>query len=179
MTEKRQRGRPKGTGKDDTAYLAKVADILVANEKLKPTTAMKQVMASKSWMESDSTLIRRWQEKWKATNHELMAAARQRMQHRTAAQTEQTGRRFHASDLVAIMARTKSPTQHAIDTLSTFTHQQRLMDQMIKVATVVRPDPIKEVMRRMMEIDEGPYMRVMRQMADIDRMTRPFGKKFS
>lgn len=79
VTDKRPRGRPRGTGKDDSPYLAQVADLLVRDSALKPTTAMKRVMIGrKDWDVTDTTLLRRWQVKWKDTGHSFLEAARKR-----------------------------------------------------------------------------------------------------
>jgi hypothetical protein len=78
-TEKRPRGRPRGTGKNDTPHLAQVADLIVREPSFKPTTAMKRVMQSrKDWGASDETLLRRWQVKWNASAVTLLAAAQDR-----------------------------------------------------------------------------------------------------
>ena len=77
--DKRPRGRPRGTGKKDAPYLAQVADLMIRDPSLKPTTAMKRVMVTRTGPETDETLIRRWQVKWKATELSLLAAARERM----------------------------------------------------------------------------------------------------
>lgn len=44
---KRGRGRPKGTGDDDSGPLMMVARDLVDNPKIKPTTAMKAVLRTR------------------------------------------------------------------------------------------------------------------------------------
>jgi hypothetical protein len=87
ITEKRPRGRPRGSGKNDLPQLAQVADLLVRDPSLKPTTAMKRVMRGrKDWAATDSTLLRRWQVKWKAIGAALLATAREatRRQHAVA-----------------------------------------------------------------------------------------------
>jgi hypothetical protein len=76
---KPQRGRPLGSGKDDSRALALIADYLVRDSSLKPTTAMKRVMLSgKGWGATDATLLRRWQVKWKQHGETLLATARER-----------------------------------------------------------------------------------------------------
>jgi len=78
--EHRVRGRPRGTGKNDSPHLAQVADLLVRDATLKPTTAMKCVMATrKDWGATDTTLLRRWQSKWKSACDALLLAARERI----------------------------------------------------------------------------------------------------
>jgi hypothetical protein len=84
--EKRPRGRPRGSGKDDSSVLARVADYLLSDTSLKPTTAMKRVMASRrDWHASDETLLRRWQVKWKRNGQALMEAASERARPKRAA----------------------------------------------------------------------------------------------
>jgi hypothetical protein len=78
--QKRPRGRPRGSGKDDSRHLALVADLLVRKSGLSDTAAMKDVMnSSDDWdAASDDALIRRWQAKWKIHRISLMAAAHER-----------------------------------------------------------------------------------------------------
>ncbi len=85
-TTRRQRGRPRGSGKDDSAPLAKVADMMVHNPSLKPTTAMRRVLrdCDHRGEATDPTLLRRWQGKWKADRNSLLAAARDRARPRSA-----------------------------------------------------------------------------------------------
>jgi hypothetical protein len=81
MTEqtKRGRGRPPGEGKQDKPFLEEVADLLIADSRLKPTSAMKKVLQSrKDWGSTDETIIRRWQVKWKAYGAALLVTARER-----------------------------------------------------------------------------------------------------
>ena len=76
---KRGRGRPPGEGRQDKPFLEKVADLLIADSRLKPTSAMKKVLQSrKDWESSDETIIRRWQVKWKAYGAAFLVAARER-----------------------------------------------------------------------------------------------------
>jgi hypothetical protein len=74
---KHARGRPRGTGKDDTGYLEKVAELLVRQPSLKPTTAMKQVMAGRNRLETEATLLRRWQSKWQRDGSRFLMTARE------------------------------------------------------------------------------------------------------
>jgi len=76
---KRPCGRPRGSEINDTPALAQIADLLVREATLKPTTAMKRVMrARKDWGATDATLLRRWQGKWSQRGAALLAAARER-----------------------------------------------------------------------------------------------------
>ena len=76
---KRGRGRPPGEGRQDKPFLEKVADLMIADSHLKPTSAMKKILQSrKDWESSDETIIRRWQVKWKACGVSLLVAASER-----------------------------------------------------------------------------------------------------
>jgi len=76
---KRLRGRPRGSGKDDNHALTLVANYLVRDASLKPTTAMKRVLRTrKEWGATDASLLRRWQVKWKTQGEALLAAAQER-----------------------------------------------------------------------------------------------------
>jgi len=92
--DKRPRGRPRGSGKNDEPYLAQVAELLIREPSLKPTTAMKRLMMRHTWRETDQTLIRRWQGKWKEQSPALMAAARERARPR---QTDPLGQLLAAT----------------------------------------------------------------------------------
>jgi hypothetical protein len=76
---KRSPGRPKGSGKNDSECLAEVADLLVRNPKLRPTTAMKQIIKMRSDRgATPETLLRRLQAKWKKDSTRFLDAARER-----------------------------------------------------------------------------------------------------
>lgn len=72
-SNKRSRGRPVGTGLDDGPTLKKVADMIVANPSLRPTTAIRRVLDK-----PEPSNIRRLQVKWKAGKAEYMAEAQAR-----------------------------------------------------------------------------------------------------
>lgn len=67
---KRGRGRPIGTGLDDTPILNNIADMLVANPALRPTTAIRQCLDKPG-----PSNIRRLQVKWKAGSASYLAQA--------------------------------------------------------------------------------------------------------
>lgn len=90
-TEKRRRGRPPGSGKNDLPHLEQVARLLARNPGLKPTTAMKRIVAErKDWGTSDSSLLRRWQDKWAKEGFFLLAAAHERTQRQASTKAYET-----------------------------------------------------------------------------------------
>jgi hypothetical protein len=63
-----KRGRPPGTGKNDTDRLQKIAALMAADPALKPTTAIKQIG------ETDPSTIRRLRDKFHEQQEQLMTA---------------------------------------------------------------------------------------------------------
>jgi hypothetical protein len=61
-----QRGRPKGTGINDTGTLRDIARLLAANPKLRPTTASKMLGIA------DPSVIRRLRDKYNDRRHDLV-----------------------------------------------------------------------------------------------------------
>lgn len=74
---KKPRGRPQGTGKDDSAALAAVADMVIASEAeppaISPSSAMKRCVKGLG-----NSHLRRLQVKWKAESNRLKEEARGR-----------------------------------------------------------------------------------------------------
>ena len=103
MTEplKRSRGRPKGSGKDDSALLAAVADLLLT-ESIKPTTAMKRLIRQgvqkKTILETaTASTLRRLQEKWGMHHVAISAEAQARLDARKAKEKEESERQQRRS----------------------------------------------------------------------------------
>ena len=81
--ERRPRGRPCGTGKDDRADLNRVADLLLKEPPLTRAGAMRRVMKTRPRPETEQTLLRRWHGKWQREGATIMEAARNRARHQT------------------------------------------------------------------------------------------------
>jgi hypothetical protein len=58
---------------------------------------MKRVMAERTWSESDETLIRRWQAKWKTSGESMLAKARDRLAARRPSPSQHEARALSAS----------------------------------------------------------------------------------
>ena len=67
MASDRKRGRPKGTGINDHETLIKIASFIVANPKMKRTTAIKQAGIT------NPSVIRRLRDKYQETEQVLLA----------------------------------------------------------------------------------------------------------
>jgi hypothetical protein len=67
-----RQGRPKGSGIDDSQQLARIAALLAANPKLKPTTAIRSLGIE------DPSLIRRLRDKYRAKQAVSETNARQK-----------------------------------------------------------------------------------------------------
>ena len=72
-TIKKGRGRPPGTGLNDDPTLRKVADVLLANPRMKPTTAMARVLDRPG-----PSTVRRLQGKWRVKGTTCLAEAEAR-----------------------------------------------------------------------------------------------------
>ena len=73
VPDRKSRGRPRGTGIDDMRVLEMVADLIVADPRLKPTTAMKRSIKA-----IGPSHLRRLQVKWKCLSETLFIAAQRR-----------------------------------------------------------------------------------------------------
>lgn len=75
MTERKPRGRPKGTDlKEDRSTLRTVADLMVLDHTLTPTAAIKKAVPD--WTE---TVVRRLRGKWKPASDALLDDAKSRL----------------------------------------------------------------------------------------------------
>ncbi|HYI49328.1 MAG TPA: hypothetical protein VEX35_12775 [Allosphingosinicella sp.] len=108
---KRKRGRPPGTGLDDSRTLRAMAELLAGNARLKPTPAIRQVMLAPNGAE-----IRRLQAKWKKEGPQLLAAAharrRTREEIRRRQQTEAFWQRVRAQQEAASNALSSAVCGH-------------------------------------------------------------------
>jgi hypothetical protein len=77
----RKRGRPKGTGLDDTTSLHRIADIIAANPAIKRTSAIKKIGVT------NPSIVRRLRDKFAEEETALMADARRRLASQTTSAT--------------------------------------------------------------------------------------------
>ena len=106
-TNRKRRGRPPGSGADDTATLIAMADLLAAEPDLKPTTAMKRAVRK-----IGASQLRRLQVKWKKDGAALPAAAQQRRKQCPVRQDKSRRILTTASSNYAAMAGALGPSFH-------------------------------------------------------------------
>lgn len=124
MTTTRKRGRPVGSGIDDSRFLVEVADLMHANPALKARGAMNQVISrhKATWrVHSEAAMLRRLQDKWQKQGVALLAQAQRRAEARE--------RPVTLSDIVEIGIRVNA----AVKALRTPVHIERIT----RVATAV------------------------------------------
>ena len=159
MTTKRSRGRPPGTGKNDTPDLAQVADVIVADPKLKPTTAMKRVIAKrKEWQESDATLLRRWQGKWKEAGAALLTAAKER-----AANNLRSSAGYAPTSYVGSLYE-NGPEWRAMNAA------RALSEAVMRPLRAIEESPAFKIMQH---IENSPEMKAMREMKRLQNLYDP------
>lgn len=135
---KRGRGRPKGTCLDDRPTLRAVADLLLSEPSLRPTTAMKRVKPKLTQAET-----RRLQAKWKLSADALMAEAKER----------------------AVRDRVRSTSARApsnLGAMAEFTRAVRAL-QDDPITRAVRDAQNSPAMKAMREFHDSPAMRAIRE----------------
>lgn len=151
-TEKRGRGRPKGSGRDDGPTLNRVADMIVADRALRPTTAMKRALPR-----AGDADIRRLQTKWKVSASTLMAEALKR------AKTDLG----QASILAAHRARIAHPVDVARALQAAFDYPaMRSMREFHDSPTMkaLRELQNNPALRALSELQNGPAMTAVREL---------------
>ncbi|WP_052730581.1 hypothetical protein [Sphingomonas sp. SRS2] len=181
---KRARGRPKGSGKDDRPVLLRLAELLVAKPRMRPTTALKKII-----YRPEASYVRRIQAKWKAIGAELLAEVRARhtpVVHGSRPSATALARRVAGSSVLSSMeAMHNHPTLRAIRDLQnspTLKAVRELQNSpALKAIRELQESPtlkaIRELqtnptLRIMREIHDSPAMKIMREMED---MRRRFG----
>lgn len=153
--DKRQRGRPHGSGKVDDHYLNRVADLMVANNTMRVTTAIRQVIYKRGNIDketSDDSLVRRLQSKWKVGKEAFLAHASERARTRVCSQTAQT---HAATGFVAAIA-AGMPDHTAVGRAAAGLTTSGAFEQLISQS------------ERMLEMVHGPS-RVLEQVTEAQR----------
>jgi hypothetical protein len=160
---KRSRGRPRGTGLNDSPALRKVADMLAADPTLKPTTAIKRVLNR-----PDETAVRRLQGKWKDQGAKYLADTHARRA-AVPAPTRRTGTSYSPRTTRQLFEGHKrmqdalSPTMRAA---------QEMMSSPAMLAALEAARRIQEspTMRAIEELRSSPTMRAIEQLQNSPTM---------
>jgi hypothetical protein len=147
---KRSRGRPRGSGKNDDRHLAQVADLLVQEPSLTATAAMKRIMSNcNDWdAASEPALIRRWQSKWKLNGEALLVKARNNVYPKPASSDGSNGYPRPITGTVWLQC-------------------ERMMDQQRRIQDLIDPPYMRffREAQRMRDLIDPPYMRALREQA--------------
>lgn len=172
---KRNRGRPRGTGLDDSPTLRKVADLLATDPALKPTTAIKRVLDR-----PDETAVRRLQGKWKDQGVKYSGDAQARRA-AVPAPTRRTGTSYSprtARQLVEAHRRMQdalSPTMRAAQEMMNSPAMLAAQEAARRFQESPAMRAIEELrsnptIRAMEELQNSPTMRAMRELQESPTM---------
>lgn len=148
--EKRGRGRPPGTGKNDARTLEAVADMVIATPTLRPTTAMRRV--ARKATEAD---IRRFQAKWKEERETLLERARVRAEARRNTSASPP-RRHRSSSGIASLER----ISQEMGAVSRLTHEM-LDSPAMRAMRDLENSPALKAMR---DLENSPALKAMRDL---------------
>ena len=186
--KKRLRGRPKGSGKNDLPTLEEVADLIVAEPSLRPTTAMKRVKASRrNWGATDETLLRRWQIKWKQDGETLLVMARERARPATNVSNNSSLPSFagrpdwlgqletlaNSPQMRAMAAYANSPAMKAMEAFANSPTRKEL-ETYANSPTMKAVIAIGEQQRKIWDLVDPPFMREIRRIAELRRKLHSF-----
>ena len=170
-TEKRKRGRPPGTGKDDMPLLREIAGLMVAEPGLKVATAHKRLRRKPD--APSLADLRRIQIKFREHGPTLMSQARTRPQSRATVRSASLGLFGALGDLEHV-ARVQRQVEETLGASYAFYRSVReLMD-----SPIVRAQRELDAQMKMLGFGiESPLDRLQRQMLDdpYERMLRSAG----
>lgn len=172
---KRSRGRPVGTGLNDGPTLKKVADMIVANPALRPTTAIRRALEK-----PEPSNIRRLQVKWRAGNAEYLADAQARrvaasapVRRATVPYSPRTGRQIVEAQRK--MQEALGPGFRAAQEMMNSPAMQAAQEAARRYQESPAMRAIEEfrnspTMRAMRELQDSPMMRAAREMEKVQRL---------
>jgi hypothetical protein len=159
----KRRGRPTGSEKDDSKALSAIADMILQDTNLKPTTAMRRFNRNAS--DAD---IHRWQDKWKHRKDVLLAHAKARSEERArqkSARTATTSNRSFALTAAGQLA------ESAFTRLSLGMETSPSVKAMIELhhspaMSAMREFQESPIMKRVRELHERIDLRAIRELHD-------------
>ena len=155
-TATRGRGRPHGSGLDDTPTLTRMADMIARTPSLRPTTALRTIDP-----DVNPATKRRIQAKWRVQGMNLLSAA-----HAGNASPAPI-----ASVRKAPCAFGQAATYHAAMEISRVVAESAKLGSLISERTFSKLQAVQAVydspaMRKMREVSDSPEMRKMREIQD-------------
>ena len=154
---KRSRGRPRGTGLNDSPTLRKVADMVTADPKLRATTAIKQILDKPS-----TTVIRRLQGKWREQKATYLAEAQKQRAAkplRRSSSTSTPNIAHHISEAHRRMHELMSPTMQAARGITT-------SPTMLAAQGAVRQFRENSALKTLMDAHNNSAIRAMRELQE-------------
>jgi len=164
ILQKRARGRPPGTGLDDTSQLVVVADMMLADPSLKATTAMRRAFTG-----IGPSHLRRLQAKWRKGSSRFVMAAREKVRPRVET----------ANDVRGMSA---TPSLAALEALlpsrESLLAMERLLEPIRRMQEAVRPFVLaEETMRPFRELfEQTRQIQQVFESARVPRFTIPLPK---
>lgn len=169
MTDKRPRGRPKGTGIKDDRHLDAVANLIVRQPGLKKTPAISQIVQKTfpehQWNAAERRLLR----KWDRSAEERIEAAQKRYEEEK--RERRAVRSFSASDLLSQLTGVNS---YAAE-MARMNSFAREMQEMLNPSLMQELREQASMMQQIRDMVDPPLLREMREQAEmINKMLRGF-----
>lgn len=183
-SEIRRRGRPCGTGKNDTSHLRRVADLLIENPKMTATSAMKQILRTDE--DNTATLesrVRRLQGKWRREKEVHLSDARARMRACTEVRRAQvSGARLNeiASALGVVQSGAIAQIMKAASLAESPASRafKMLHEDQERWKNLLDPSGIRKMLeqhRKLEDVIRGPLFGYSQLDETIKKLTRPLG----
>ena len=152
QSKKRGRGRPHGTGLNDGPTLIKMANLMVRDPVLRPTTAAKQVLKS-----PDEATLRRLQAKWRAAGQQYLDQARAQRE----AGTPRPSSTGTPNRILQQIERAQQIAGMAFGGTAIGRMQDVMNDPTLQALRAAQDNP---TMRKIQEIYDRPEVRLMREL---------------
>ncbi len=123
-----KRGRPKGSGIDDSATLREIANAISADKELKPTTAIRRLGIS------DPSTIRRLRDKFMRNREILLAEIKTKKAHKSTLRQKKVSRRTSSSPYIL-----KTPPNYGIDRANLMTGSSKSFSPALFLSHTLEP----------------------------------------
>lgn len=161
MTEKRPRGRPKGSGIKDDRHLDAVADLLVRQPALKKTPAISRIVQNAFPDHKWESAERRFLRKWNKSAEERLEAARERYVEER--RERRAVRSIPASDLISQITGASSFAAE----MSRMNSYAREVQEMLNPSTLQMIREQASIAQQMRDMIDPPMLRQMREQTEM------------